>query len=81
VPRSLTILFPDGRAEFWLTALVFAPGDKLEREGKSYIVTSIGDFGTGDDRRHMTVTVRLDHDTEPQPWVEDERKYVSPPDS
>jgi hypothetical protein len=39
MPRSLTIYFPGGRTtEYWYTALVFKVGDKLERNGESWVV-------------------------------------------
>jgi hypothetical protein len=57
MPRTLTIHFPDGKtSEFWYTARVFEPGDKLERDGETWIVTSIGE--TADGAKHMTVTVQ-----------------------
>jgi hypothetical protein len=53
MPRTLTILFPDGRTEYWFTALVFGVGDRFQRNGESLIVTSIappdgGQDGDGD---------------------------------
>jgi hypothetical protein len=32
VPRTLTILRPDGQTEYWFTERAFAVGDKLERD-------------------------------------------------
>jgi hypothetical protein len=61
LPRSLTIFFPDGRTtEYWYTALVFKVGDSLERNGESWIVTSIAlpDGGDDGDGNHTTITVR-----------------------
>jgi hypothetical protein len=48
---------PHGRHEYWVTELIFKVGDKLERFGATWIVTSVGetDEMTG---KHMTVTVR-----------------------
>jgi hypothetical protein len=63
VPRTLTILFPDGKTEFWLTTRVFKPGDKLQRYGRSWIVTSIGGRESEVDGRHTTVELRP-HDGE-----------------
>ena len=60
VPRTITILFPDGTTEFWLTARVFEPGDKLQRYGRSRIVTSIGGRESDIDDRHTTDTLRPD---------------------
>jgi hypothetical protein len=62
VPRTLTIFFPGRKTEYWFTALVFRPGDKLERNGASWVVTSVGDFGDNGDGKHMTVTLRPDGD-------------------
>jgi hypothetical protein len=62
VPRQLTIFFPDRRTEYWFTAAVFAVGDRFERNGSSWIVTSIAppDGGTDGDGTHATITVRPD---------------------
>jgi hypothetical protein len=60
VPRTITILFPDGTTEFWLTARAFEPGDKLQRYGRSWIVTSIGGRESDIDDRHRTDTLRPD---------------------
>jgi hypothetical protein len=61
VPRSLTILMPNGRTEYWFTERVFDVGDKLERDGVTWIVTSIGE--TAGATKHMSVTVRRDGDS------------------
>jgi hypothetical protein len=61
VPRTLTIFYPDGGAtEDWYTALVFKVGDRLERNGDSWIVTSVAPLDGGDDGdgKHTTITVR-----------------------
>ncbi len=58
MPRTLTMFFPDGRTEYWLTALVFEPGDKLDRNGESWIVTSVASPEMAGERRHMTLTLR-----------------------
>jgi len=47
--------------------LVFRPGDKLERNGASWVATSVGDFGDNGDGKQMTVTLRLDGDGDSQP--------------
>jgi len=68
VPRQLSIFFPDGRSEYWLTTMVFVVGDRIERHGQTWIVTSIatpdGHLSSSEDGdgRHPTVTVRLDGD-------------------
>jgi hypothetical protein len=52
--ETLTILYPDGEREFWLTNRTFAPGDVLERNRRSWIVVRIDDgFG----RKESTVVV------------------------
>jgi hypothetical protein len=58
----VTILFPDGRTEYWFTALVFRAGDTLDHDGESWVVTSIAppDGGLDGDGKHTTVTVRAD---------------------
>jgi hypothetical protein len=61
MPRTLTMFFPDGKTEYWLTALVFEPGDKLERYGETWIVTSVGE--TDGHVKHMSVTLRRDGDS------------------
>jgi hypothetical protein len=61
MPRSLTIHFPVGRStEYWYTPLMFKVGDNLERNGESWIVTSIAPLDGSDDGdgKHTTVTVR-----------------------
>ena len=52
------MLFPDGGTRFWLTKEEFVVGDKLPREGETWIVTSVGNFD-----RHgkaLAVTLRPD---------------------
>jgi hypothetical protein len=53
---------PDGGMEFWFTDRVFEIGDTFEREGKTWVVTRVGevDDGTG---KHMTVAVRPAHES------------------
>jgi hypothetical protein len=62
MPRTLTIRMPDGGVEFWFTDRVFEIGDTFEREGKTWVVTRVGevDDGTG---KHMTVAVRPAHES------------------
>jgi hypothetical protein len=73
VPRQLTIFFPDGRTEYWLTAQMFVVGDRLDRNGRAWVVTSITSpdghaSGTQDgDGRHATITVRPHEDGSPGP--------------
>ena len=61
MPRTLTIFYPSGGAtEHWYTALVFKVGDRLERNGASWVITSISlpDGGDDGDGKHTTITVR-----------------------
>jgi hypothetical protein len=67
MPRTLTIFFPDGKTEYWLTALVFDAGDKLDHNGGSWIVTSVGGSEGDGDGRHLTVTVRPHSDGDSRP--------------
>ena len=52
---------PNGQVEYWFTELVFVIGDKIERNGDTWIVTSVGE--TDGAAKHMTVTVRRDGDS------------------
>ncbi len=56
MPRTLTILYPDGRREFWLTNQVFEPGDLLDRNSGSWVVISVDELN--DAGKHTTVVVR-----------------------
>ncbi len=67
MPRTLSIFFPNGDTEYWVTALVFEAGSKLHHNGKSWIVTSVGSPEADGDGRHMTVTVKLDGDGASRP--------------
>jgi hypothetical protein len=56
MPRTLTILYPDGHREFWFTDQVFEPGDRVDRHAGSWVVVSVGlpnEVG-----KHTTVVVR-----------------------
>jgi hypothetical protein len=69
MPRQLTIFFPDGRTEYWLTARVFGVGDRFDRDGRAWVVTSVtapdGHTTRTADRfsRHATITVRPNGDS------------------
>ena len=56
MPRTLTIVYPDGHREYWLTDQVFVAGDLLERAAGSWIVVSIGEQNEAG--KHTTVVVR-----------------------
>jgi hypothetical protein len=58
MPRTLSLLFPDGDTEFWLTEQLFDVGDKITRGDKTWIVTSLGNFNR--DGKALAVTVRPD---------------------
>jgi hypothetical protein len=62
LPRTLTILMPNDRTEYWFTERVFEIGDSFEHVGETWVVTSVGarDKETG---KHMTVTVRPAHES------------------
>ena len=51
---TLTILYPDGEREFWLTNRTFAPADVLERSRRSWVGVRIVD-GVG--RNHSSTVV------------------------
>jgi hypothetical protein len=55
LPRTLSIIMPNGRTEYWFTDRVFAVGDRLERDGVTWIVRSIGSVRDG---KHLSATVR-----------------------
>ena len=66
MPRTLSLLFPDGDTQFWLTDQLFAVGDTITRDGRAWIVTSLGNFNR--DGMAMAVTVRpADSDEKVQP--------------
>jgi len=56
LPRTLTIVYPDGRREYWFTDQVFEMGDLLERGAGSWFVVSVGQ--PNDAGKHTTVVVR-----------------------
>ena len=56
MPRTLTIMYPDGHREYWYTNSVFETGDLLEREAGSWVVVGVGDLN--DAGKHTTVVVR-----------------------
>jgi hypothetical protein len=39
--QALSILYPDGTRELWLTQRTFAPGEVLERNRRSWVVVRI----------------------------------------
>ena len=67
MPRTLTITYPDGRREYWLTDQVFEPGDLLERAAGSWIVVSVD--GHNEAGKHTSVVVRAGGRTTKSPEV------------
>ena len=53
-------MFPDGETEFWLTEQLFEAGDKITRNGQTWIVTSLGNFNR--DGKAMAVMLRSDEE-------------------
>jgi hypothetical protein len=62
MPRTLSLLFPNGDTEFWLTEQLFEVGDKISRNGDTWIVTGLGNFNR--DGKALALTVRLDGDSQ-----------------
>ena len=62
-PRVLSLLFPDGNTQLWLTNELFAVGDKITRDGQTWIVTSLGNFNR--DGKALAVTLRRDDELQP----------------
>jgi hypothetical protein len=56
MPRTLAILLPNGRTEYWFTDRMFIVDDKFNRNGVTWIVTSVGE--SDGKTKHATVTVR-----------------------
>jgi hypothetical protein len=54
--EALTILYPDGEREFWLTHRNFAPGDVLKRNRSSWVVVRIDD-GVGPNHSSTVVVM------------------------
>lgn len=84
MPRTLTMFFPHGRTEYWLTPLVFQAGDKLDRYGATWIVTSVGSHERDGERRHTTIMLRAQSDGDrfhpPVSQVSPYRLTFEPPD-
>lgn len=62
MPRTLSLLFPNGETQFWLTEQLFDVGDKISRDGQTWIVTSLGNFNR--DGKALAVTVVPDGDSQ-----------------
>jgi hypothetical protein len=63
MPRTLSLLYPDGETEFWLTEQLFDVGDKFSRNGQTWVITGLGNFNR--DGKALAVTVRLDGESLP----------------
>jgi hypothetical protein len=44
MPRTLSLLYPGGETEFWLTDKLFDVADTIKRNGQTWVVTSLGNF-------------------------------------
>lgn len=62
MPRTLSLLFPNGGTQFWLTEQMFEVGDRITRDGQTRVITGLGNFNR--DGKAMAVTVRLDGDSQ-----------------
>ena len=62
MPRTLSLLFPNGGTEFWLTEQLFDVGDKITRNGETWVITSLGNFNR--DGKALAVTLRADDDSQ-----------------
>ncbi len=60
MPRTLSLLFPNGETQFWFTEQTFVVGDKITRDGQTWIVTSLGNFNR--DEKALAVTLRPDNE-------------------
>ena len=63
MPRTLSLLFPNGETEFWFTEQLFDVGDKITRDGQTWIVTNVGNFNR--DGKALAVTLRPDAELQP----------------
>jgi len=62
VPRTLSLLFPNGETHFWVTEQLFEVGDTITRDGQTWVVTSLGNFNR--DGKALAVTLRADGDSQ-----------------
>ena len=61
MPRMLSLLFPNGETQFWVTERIFSVGDKITRNRYTWIVTSLGNFNR--DGKALAVTLRSDDES------------------
>jgi hypothetical protein len=64
MPRTLSLLFPNGDTQFWLTERLFDVGDKVTHDGQTWIVTSVGNLNR--DGKALAVTLRPDDELQPR---------------
>ncbi len=62
MPRTLSLLFPNGETQFWLTEQMFEVGDRITRDGQTWVITSLGNFNR--DGKALAVTLRADGDSQ-----------------
>jgi hypothetical protein len=63
VPRTVTILVPNTRTEYWLTDAILAAGDKLKRNGEAWVVAAISE---AERDRSLTIKLRRDDGSQPE---------------
>jgi hypothetical protein len=57
--RTIVVVFPNRKREFWFTDRVFSVNETVVHAGRSWVVTSIGYFG-GHGGAQRSITVRPD---------------------
>ena len=62
MPRTLSLLLPNGETQFWLTERLFEVGDRITRDGQTWVITSLGNFNR--DGKALAVTLRADDDSQ-----------------
>ena len=62
MPRTLSLLFPNGETQFWLTEQMFEVGDRITRDGQIWVVTSLGNFNR--DGKALAVTLRVEGESQ-----------------
>jgi hypothetical protein len=62
MPRTLSLLFPNGETQFWLTEEMFEVGDRITRDGQTWVITSLGNFNR--DGKALAVTLRAGGDSQ-----------------
>jgi hypothetical protein len=59
--RTVVLLFPNGETQYWFTERLFTAGDRLDRNGQAWIVSSVG--APDKDGRHTNMTLRPAEDS------------------